>query len=254
MKQNQTDMVACRADLKLGDCLALLPVLADNSIDMVFMDPPYGYNFNNGDLASRWEAALGRGDYVPQRDNRPILNDGKEADQLFRCATAEVARVLKPGGVLCCCCGGGGGPNPQCARWPLWIEKPLQLKQVIVWDKGPMGMGWHYRRSYETVLVAHKKGAKCAWYDTSHRVENIIRHIRKIVPRQNQHPTVKPVALVSHFLRLHTREGDTVLDPFMGSGTTGVACLQMNRRFIGMELSPEFFQMAQERIAKEGGV
>jgi site-specific DNA-methyltransferase (adenine-specific) len=139
------------------------------------------------------------------------------------------------------------------ARWSLWIDEILDFKQMVVWDKGPIGMGWHYRRSYETILVSAKRGAKHRWYDTSHKVENIIRPgngIGRIVPSQEQHPTQKPVSLAEHFIRLHTQPGDTVLDPFMGSGTTGVACINTGRNFIGVELDPKYYVMAQQRIEK----
>ena len=119
---------------------------------------------------------------------------------------------------------------------------------MIVWDKGPMGMGWHYRRSYETVLVGEKPGAACRWYDESHAVENIIRRIGKIIPLADNHPTEKPVSLAAHFIRLHTKPGDLILDPFMGSGTTGVAAVQLGRRFIGIEIDPGYFEIATKRI------
>lgn len=236
-----------------GDCLDVLPTLADGSVDCVVTDPPYGHNNNNnGDLISRREAALGVSDYIAERDDRPIANDGKEANEIFRAVLPEFRRVLKPG-CCCCCCGGGGGPDPQFARWSMWVNEVLDFKQMVVWDKGPMGMGWHYRRSYETVLVATKPGAACKWYDETNRVENIIRPGRygtgKIIPRADQHPTQKPVGLMAHFIRLHTAPGDTVLDPFMGSGTTGVACMQEGRNFIGIELDAGYFAIAQRRIA-----
>ena len=133
------------------------------------------------------------------------------------------------------------------------MAEVLEFKQMVVWDKGPMGMGWHYRRSYETVLVGQKRGGKCRWFDNSHKIENIIRPgdygIKKIIPRRDQHPTQKPVALGAHFISLHTQPGDTVLDPFMGSGTTGVACVQTGRNFIGIEIEPKYFEIAQARIS-----
>ncbi len=128
----------------------------------------------------------------------------------------------------------------------------MQFKQMVVWDKGPMGMGWHYRRSYETVLVAQKGKGKCNWFDTTKRVENIIRPgdygIRKIIPRGNQHPTEKPVELARHFIRLHTKPGDVVLDPCMGHGWAGIAAIEEGRRFIGIELDAEFYGNAVARI------
>jgi site-specific DNA-methyltransferase (adenine-specific) len=234
-----------------GDALAVLPTLADCSVDAVVTDPPYGHNNNNnGDLIHRWEAALGRGEHG---ESRAITNDGPEANELYRAVLPELLRVLGPGCCCCCCCG-GGGPDPQFARWSLWIDETpgLEFKQMVVWDKGPMGMGWHYRRSYETILVAQRKGAPCEWYDQSGRIENIIRPgrygIRKIIPSADQHPTQKPVELPMLFIRLHTREGDTVLDPFAGSGTTGVAAVKLGRSFIGMDISEHWVAIAKRRI------
>jgi site-specific DNA-methyltransferase (adenine-specific) len=182
---------------------------------------------------------------------RPIANVGAEANELVRWCFGEFARLLAPGS-CCCCCGGGGGPDPQFARWSLWLDEVLDFKQMVVWDKGPMGMGWHYRRSYETILVAQKPGAACRWFDTSKRIENIIRPgaygIRKIIPSAEQHPTVKPVELAAHFIKLHTRPGDLVLDPFMGEGTTGKACSLLGRRFLGIELDPAFFFRAKTML------
>lgn len=132
------------------------------------------------------------------------------------------------------------------------MEEHFNFKQAIVWDKGPMGMGWHFRRSYEFVLVATKKG-KEKWYDTSKKVENIIRPgdygIKKIIPRKHQHPTEKPVELAEHFIRLMTQEDDWVLDPFMGSGSTGVAAIKTKRRFIGIELDPYWFDHTSKRLS-----
>lgn len=65
----------------------------------------------------------------------------------------EALRILKPDSCLCCCCAGRAGPNLQYANWALWMADEIGLKQVVVWAKGPIGMGWHYRKSYEFVLV-----------------------------------------------------------------------------------------------------
>jgi len=240
--------------LYCGDCLEVMPKLESGSIDMIFTDPPYGHNNNNGDLISRREAALGCGDYVPERDNRPIANDGDEANELFKNALKEFPRLLAAGCCCCCCCCGGGGPAPQFARWSLWIDEILNFKQMVVWDKGPMGMGWHYRRSYETILVAEKPGAACRWFDKSKKIENIIRPssgIKKIIPSLSDHPTPKPVLLPSHFIMLHTQSGDVVIDPFTGGGSTILACEKLNRRWIGIEISEQYCELAAKRIEAE---
>ena len=234
-----------------ADCRDILPLFADNSIDFVFTDPPYGHNNNNGDLIHRWEAALGR---LPCGENpplgRPIANDGAEANELVRWAFGQFRRVLGPGCCCCCCCG-GGGPDPQFARWSLWLDETVGFKQMVVWDKGPIGMGWHYRRSYETVLVGEKPGAACRWYDTTNKVENILRHIPKIIPQADDHPTPKPKALVGHFLRLHTRASDLVLDPFCGTGPVLRAAKDLGRRSIGIEIEERYCAIAVDRLKQE---
>jgi DNA modification methylase len=234
-----------------ADCLPVLPLLEAGSVDCVVTDPPYGHNNNNGDLIHRWEAALGRG---PHGEARAIANDGVEANDLLRASLPEWLRVLAPGCCCCCCCG-GGGPDPQFARWAMWLDEVFDFKQMVVWDKGPMGMGWHYRRSYETVLVGQKPGAACKWHATSSDVENIIRPgdygIRKIIPSATDHPTPKPVELAEHFIRLHSAPGDSVLDPFAGYAWVGVACIRTGRRFIGIELDAGYYAIACDRIRRE---
>ncbi len=240
--------------LILGDCREVMQGMGDASIDFIFTDPPYGHNNNNnGDLISRWEAALGSKP-VEKSEWRPIANDGHEANEMVRQCFTEFNRLLKPGGCCCCCCGGGGGPDPQFARWSLWIDEAIGFKQMVVWDKGKMGMGWHYRRSYETVLVAQKSGAKCSWHDTSGKIENIIRPgdygIKKIIPSQDDHPTPKPAELPAHFLKLHSLVGETILDPFFGGGSTLAACEMLGRRGIGIEIDVKHFDSACRRIER----
>lgn len=233
------------AVMYLGDARAILPTLPDRSIDFVFTDPPYGHHNNNGDLIHRWESALGRGQHG---EARAIENDGIEANELVQWSFAQFARLLARGGCCCCCCDGGGGPDPQFARWSLWLDEHLAFKQMVVWDKGPMGMGWHYRRSYETILVGEKRGGTCRWFASTNDIENIIRPgrygIRKIIPQEDDHPTAKPVALPAHFIRLHTKPDDLVLDPFMGHAPAGAAAIGHGRRFIGIELDPTHFDRA----------
>jgi site-specific DNA-methyltransferase (adenine-specific) len=233
--------------LYCGDCREILPQLPAGSVDFVFMDPPYGHNNNNnGDLIARWEDALGRG---TSGAARPIANDGAEADELVRWSFGEARRLLR--GCCCCCCCCGGGPDPQFARWSLWLNEMMAFKQMVVWDKGPMGMGWHYRRSYETVLVAQVPGAACRWFDRTRKVENIIRPgtagISKIIPAADQHPTEKPWQLPLFFIKLHSMPGDVVCDPFLGGGSTAVAAVKMGCCFIGIDIEEQHCNVARKK-------
>jgi site-specific DNA-methyltransferase (adenine-specific) len=243
-----------RVTLYHGDCFDIMPTFAPGAFAAAITDPPYGHNNNNNnDLIARWELALGerkRAEGAPS--TRPIANDGAEATDNFERFCKEAARLR------CCCCGGGGGggPDPQFARWSLILDRYFTFAQQVVWDKGPMGMGWHYRRSYETILVGYRKGlSKAPWYSTSHTIENIIRPgdygIKKIIPQKNDHPTPKPVELFAHFIRLHTPDGATILDPFAGAGTTGVAAMRTGRKAVLIELEEKWCEMAAKRLEKE---
>jgi len=233
-----------------GDCREILPALDSGSIDMVLTDPPYGHNNNNGDLAHRREEALGlvkRG-LCDAGEARPIANDGPEANELVRWSFGEMSRLVKPGCCCCCCCC-GGGPDPQFARWSMWMDEAIGFKQAVVWDKGGLGMGWHYRRNYEMILVAEKPGAKCHWYG-GHSQANVVR-IPGIKPGADDHPTPKPMKLFGLFLRLHSQDGDLILDPFMGSGTTLRAAKDLGRRAIGIEIEERYCEIAAKRMGQE---
>ena len=237
-----------------GDCREVLPTLKDRSIDIVFTDPPYGNNNNNnGDLIHRWEAALGKTKNVTQACARPIANDSMhEMKEIVDYSLIEYARVLKKVCCCCCCCG-GGGPKPTFA----WLanrmdEKGLSFFHAVVWDKGGLGMGWRYRRNYEMVMIAHLKGGKLKWECKTSGMEtaNVVR-IGKIIPSKNDHPTPKPLALPLHFLGLHGKAGDVVLDSFAGGGTTLVAAKQLGMKAIGVELEERWCELSARRLSQE---
>ena len=235
--------------LLCGDCTKredVERVMADEKTDMIFTDPPYGHKNNDGDLIQNWEKALGK----PQTKSsvaRPIANDGVEANEVVQAFFAIAADLLKPGCCCCCCCGGGGGPDPQFARWSLWLDAAIPFKMCVVWDKGGLGMGWHYRRNWECILVAEKPGAASKWYG-GHDVPNVIRDIGKIIPSADQHPTQKPVELPAWFVKLHSQSGDTIFDPFLGSGTTMVAAQGLGRKCRGIEIHPPYVAVCLQRM------
>lgn len=139
------------------------------------------------------------------------------------------------------------------ARWSLYLDEIFKFKQMVIWDKGPMGMGWHYRRSYETILVAEKGKGK--WTTERKDIENIIRPnqygIKKIIPAANDHPTPKPIELSAHFIQLHSDVGDIILDPFMGAGSTLRAAKNLRRKAIGIELDEKYCEIGAKRMAQE---
>ena len=233
------------ATLYLGDCLEILPTLPNESADMIWTDPPYGHSNADGDLLSRRAEAVGDG--VASKAEA-IANDDADGMRLVVDGMlTEAARILrKDCCCCCCCCCGGGGPRPTFA----WVaqrmdEGGFSFFHSVIWDKKNPGMGWRYRRQHEMVMVSHRKGGKLAWADENIKQPNIISLSK---PRAGEHPNEKPVDLPKRFIGLHTKHGQMVIDPFMGSGTTGIAAHELGRHFIGIELHEPYFDIACQRI------
>ncbi len=230
-----------------GDCLEWMKTIPDQSVDIIWTDPPYGNNQNQGDLNAALKKKGGNGD-AP----RTILNDDPESwEPLIKGLIAEAKRILKPTSCICCCCGGGGGKNVGFAKMAMWLDDEMRFDQAVVWNKGGLGLGWHYRRNYEFVMIAHPRRGKMKWEAQfrDRRTANIV-DIPRVPPRKDGHPTPKPVELVKHFLALHGKEGDIVCDPFAGAGTTCVAAKSFGMRYIACELDPHWHAVAERRLAE----
>jgi len=213
------------------------------SVEMIWTDPPYGHANHDGD----WNARLNDHRGI---EGQPIENDKPdEMRAVVGGMLTQASRVLRKDCCCCCCCCGGGGPKPTFA----WVatrmdSNGLDFFHSVIWDKVNPGLGWRYRRQHEMVMVAHRTGGKLAWNDDYPAQSNVMR-ISK--PRDNSHPNIKPAELVQRFVQQHTKPNETVLDPFMGSGTTGIACIRTGRNFIGIEKDPKHFATACDRIARE---
>ena len=161
--------------------------------------PLTAHSNNDGDLIYVRELALGQAKEGEVYASRPIPNDDPErAKALIEWLFNDATKSLVKGGCICCCCSGGGGEDVALANWTqMMVAVPhLKFRQVIVWDKAPMGMGWHYRRSYEVILEAQRKGAPCKWYDKTRKVENIIRPGNMASTRSFPAPTsIQPKSL-----------------------------------------------------------
>lgn len=226
--------------LYLGDCIDVMREFEAESVDMIWTDPPYGHSNHSGD----WNARLNEKRGI---ESKPIANDDADGmrfvvDGMLK----EAVRVLKHD---CCCCCCGGGPKPTFA----WVadrmdREGLSFFHSVIWDKANPGLGWRYRRQHEMIMIAHRSGGKLAWSNDKRAVRNIFT---LMPPRDRVHPNEKPLGLMGHFIELHTLPGQVVLDPFMGSGSTGVAAIRAGRRFIGIELDENHFETSVERVRRE---
>lgn len=214
-------------DCKLynGDCLELFSSIPDNSVDMVLTYPPYGINYYSN--------------YRVKSDKFDFLkNDNNDSRFL---AYKELERVLKPD---CVCIVFASWKNYH--KDFLELDKLFDIKNVIVWWKHGGGIGdlkHTLVTDYELAIVCHKGKCKIRG-----KREGSVWECNKVNSNKMIHPTQKPLGIVERLIEKFSDEGDTILDCFMGSGTTGVACVNTNRNFIGIELDKKYFDVAQQRI------
>ena len=238
------------------DCLAGMAMLPDSSVDMVLTDLPYGTTQN------RWDSVI------------PL-------DELWN----QYHRIVKKNGAMVFTASG-------LFTAQLMLSNPKEYKYNYTWVKSKSTNFLNAKkqplRRFEDVCIFYKK--QCTYnpqmierekpridnysvekeyvgdgsqvYGTHKRVSNVYTHyyptniqeFSNADQTKAYHPTQKPVPLFEYLIKTYTNEGELVLDNCMGSGTTGVACKNLNRKFIGIELDENYFNLAKERIESTEGL
>lgn len=202
------------------DCMEVLPYLPDNSIDLILTDIPYG-------VVNRKDNGLRKLD----KDNADIVtfdlkdltqtlcNKTKGSIYMF-CGTEQVSEIRKT-----------------------MVEEGLSTR-LCIWEKtnpSPMNGQSIWLSGIECFVYGKKKNATF----NEHCKNTVFRYP---TVHGKLHPTQKPIHLMKYLIEVSSNENDLVLDPFMGSGSTGVACKKLNRNFLGIELNEKYFNIAKERI------
>ena len=229
--------------LEHGDCLDVMDKLINEGIkvDMILTDPPYGTT------ACKWDSVI------------PF-------DKMWE----RINKLIKPNGAIVLF---GSEPFSSALRmsniknykydW-IWEKRPVNFlnakkqplrntENIIVFNSkiyNPQGLIYKERinKRSNSTETNNVHGLWNKSYFT-----NYPKQILKFIGERGLHPTQKPVELMEYLIKTYTNEGETVLDFTMGSGSTGVACLNANRRFIGIELDENYFNIAKERIEKWNG-
>lgn len=233
-----------------GDCLELMNGIKDKGIDMILCDLPYGTT------ACRWD------EIIP-----------------FEPLWAAYKRIIKKHGAIVL-------TAAQPFTSALVMSNPKGFKHEWVWDKvRPSGFQvakYRPMQGHETILVFTSKGERVNYFPimelrdkpvkgrvTSSSESSPLKYsdgktriythknpqsiIRFSKPNRAVHPTQKPVELFEYLIKTYTKEGDLVLDSCIGSGTTAVACINTNRKYMGIELNKNYYDIAVERIKKHMG-
>ena len=225
-REKELEKEQLKSWLMQGDCLERMKEIPDGSVDMILTDPPYGMKYKRHIKKPRFDK---------------IMNDNNL--QWLPAAMDEIKRILTKNGNMYIFCSWHN-----CDIFKHELQKRFHLKNMLIWNKGGNGMGdlrTDYGGVYEVVFfVVNNTGNQRAL--NGKRDSNIINFSRS---GNKLHPTEKPVDMMEYLISKSTDENQTILDPFMGSGSTGVACKSLNRSFIGIELDEEYFKIAQERIS-----
>lgn len=233
-----------------GDCLKLLPAMPECSVDVVWTDPPYFLSNGGSTCKSGKRAKVNKGQWDESK--------GLQQDHEFHTAwLSGCRRVLKPHGTI-------------------WVtathhtlfsigfamqELGFKILNLVTWEKpnpSPNLSCRYFTHSTEQIIWAAKnEKSKHLFNYADMRAENGGKQMKtvwefrapsKAEKSHGDHPTQKPLALVSRCLRASSAPGDVVLDPFCGSGTTGVAAVSLGRRFIGIERDSAYRQLSHERV------
>ena len=232
------------------DCLNIFENIPDESIDLIVTDPPYRMTprGNHGTTGGMLAKQIGMKGKVFKHNDIPcsiyapefyrVLKDGSHCyvmtnhlnliEMLNRFTDLRTDEEKKQG------------------------VKPygFHFTKSLIWDKGNKIMGQYYMSQFEYILFFRKGSAKKINYCGTSDIISIPNKKTKDENGKNIHDTEKPVELMSVLIENSTNANELVLDPFMGSGSTGVACINTHRAFIGIELDSNYFEVARGRISR----
>jgi site-specific DNA-methyltransferase (adenine-specific) len=243
-----------------GDCMEVMKDIPSESVDLIVTDCPYKIISGGITIEERKDEISGifqkraKSDGTNcsnkwlKKDENAIISAAKNGTMFthnnitFKEWLPEIYRVLKNKAHCYIMINSRNLKNLQ-----VEAEKVgFKFQNLLIWDKGNVTPNQYYMGGYELILMLRKGGAKPI---NNMGTSNIIK-IPNIIGKK-QHPTEKPIKLMEILIENSSNEGDVVLDPFIGSGSTGVAAVNLNRNFIGIELDEGYFNIATNRIQKD---
>lgn len=225
-------------ELMQGDCLELMNQIPDGSVDMVLCDLPYGTTQNKWDSVIPFEALWAEYRRIRKPSAAIILTAAQPFTSALIMSNVEefkyswIWRKSKPTGHL------------NAKKQPMRNTEDVTVFYRHQCLYSPQGV-----RDTDVMVSRTNRGnyGECS-KTTRQTVTGYPTTLLEFATENGTHPTQKPVALMEYLIRTYTNEGDTVLDNTMGSGTTGVACANTGRKFIGIEMDAGYFEIAQKRI------
>ena len=234
-------------ELYLGDCLEVMPIL-NTQVDMVLADPPYGTTRCKWDsiipIKKMWDCL----NCLVYKDSAIVITASQPFTSVLICSNLNSYKYNwvweKPSAK--------GHLNAK--KQPLRAHEDIVVfysKQPtynpIMWESNIRKVSY---KKKELKSEVYNASTKDTFYDSTLRYPRSVQKFKQDTQKSSLHPTQKPVSLMEYLIKTYTNKGDTVLDFTMGSGTTGVACINTGRKFIGIEKDPKYFKIAYDRIQK----
>lgn len=233
-------------NLMLGDCLERMKEIESGTVDMILCDLPYGTTCCSWDAVIPFEPLWEQYERVIKENGAIVLFAAQPFTAVLACSNLNLFRYEwiweKPAAT------GFFNANFQ----PLRAHENILVFYKSKPKFNPIKTFGHERKTAKRKDVGSEhygKQINIKSYDSTERYPRSVQVFNSDKQKSNFHPTQKPVALCEYLIRSYTDDGETVLDNTMGSGTTGVACVNLNRKFIGIEQEQKYFDIAQERIA-----
>ena len=225
-------------DLRCGDCLEIMKDIPDKSIDLIVTDPPYDVSVTGGGGTINKVKKLNKSleDLVEAN-----ITNGYDIEILGE----EFMRVMKEPNIYLWC---NKIQIPEYFKF--YVDKHKCKFDIICWHKTNALPTYSnkYLSDTEYLLYFRKGKGKCFPKSYDDAKTYYIAPINHRDKKKYKHPTIKPLDITEKLIKNSSNENDVVLDPFMGSGTTGVACKELHRNFIGIELDKKYFEIAKKRI------
>ena len=242
-------------NLMQGGCLDLMKNIPNGSVDLILTDPPYGTTACKWDSVIPFEPMWAELKRIIKPNGAIVLFGSEPFSSMLRCSNLKMFKYdwvwekSKVGNVFNC----KNAPQKNFENIMIFSNGTIangSNKKMPYFPQGLIDVSItrkNQRKDSDVGTIANRPSRKNGSEYTQTKT-NYPRQIIKFNNEQGLHPTQKPVALLEYLIKTYTQENETVLDFTMGSGSTGVACKNTNRSFIGIELDHNYFEIAKERI------
>ena len=238
-----------KSQLIFGDNLSVMDELPAYAFSLILTDPPYLFNKHAGKetAPSEGKKKLNNSALYDYSDDSGMcrIKNGLGRDAVFKWLDLTPRLMRKYNSYIFC-------SEAQIGIYQEWAALHNYKSAILVWEKPATIISkQRWCQNVEFIIRIYENGTALNKFDNSSLYSRVLRY--KTL-RKKYHPTQKPLEMFEHLIRMNTQEGDAILDPFLGSGTTFIAASALGRKCIGIENNPTFYNVANKRISEECGL